>query len=57
MWGLGDKSLIKVLRPETAVPYTRMREAGYEIRFVTENGQTPECDKRMLEGITQKLLV
>ncbi|KAI0121685.1 class I glutamine amidotransferase-like protein [Xylariales sp. AK1849] len=41
---------------ETSVPYTRMKEAGFEIKFATENGVSPHCDKRMLEGVTQKLL-
>ncbi|KAH8645674.1 class I glutamine amidotransferase-like protein [Xylariales sp. PMI_506] len=41
---------------ETAVPYMRMKEAGFTIKFATENGKPPVCDKLMLEGITQKLL-
>ncbi|KAI1082577.1 class I glutamine amidotransferase-like protein [Whalleya microplaca] len=41
---------------ETAVPYTTFKNAGYEIQFATENGKPPRCDKKMLEGITQKLL-
>ncbi|KAI1763670.1 class I glutamine amidotransferase-like protein [Hypoxylon sp. FL1150] len=41
---------------ETAVPYHAFKEAGYEIKFATENGNSPRCDKRMLEGFTQKLL-
>jgi len=41
---------------ETAVPYTEFKKAGFEVRFATENGRIPECDTRMLEGITQKLL-
>ena len=32
-------------------------EAGFEIEFATEDGKQPVCDKRMLEGWTQKLLV
>ena len=42
---------------ETAVPYAAFKKAGFEIQFVTENGKAPECDKKMLRGITQKLLV
>lgn len=42
---------------ETAVPWAAFKAAGYDVRFVTENGKVPECDKKMLEGITQKLLV
>ena len=42
---------------ETAVPFTVFKDAGYEISFATEKGQVPRCDKRMLEGWTQKLLV
>ncbi|KAH6682474.1 class I glutamine amidotransferase-like protein [Halenospora varia] len=41
---------------ETAVPYTAFKRAGFEVVFATENGKTPACDKKMLEGITQKLL-
>lgn len=41
---------------ETAVPYSRMKEAGFDIKFATESGKQPECDRRMLQGITQKLL-
>lgn len=42
---------------ETAVPYTQFKEAGFEIDFVTEKGNMPECDAKMLTGMTQKLLV
>ena len=42
---------------ETAVPYAEFKKAGFEIDFVTEKGNTPECDSKMLEGMTQKLLV
>lgn len=41
---------------ETAVPYHEFKEAGFEVDFVTEKGNVPECDKKMLEGWTQKLL-
>ncbi|PMD42017.1 class I glutamine amidotransferase-like protein [Hyaloscypha variabilis F] len=41
---------------ETAVPYMAFKKAGFEIQFATENGKTPECDEKMLRGITQKLL-
>ncbi|KXJ85071.1 class I glutamine amidotransferase-like protein [Microdochium bolleyi] len=41
---------------ETAVPYAAFKAAGYDVSFVTEAGKTPECDKKMLEGVTQKLL-
>jgi len=41
---------------ETAVPYSAFKSAGYDIAFVTENGKAPECDKKMLQGVTQKLL-
>ncbi|KAH6721651.1 class I glutamine amidotransferase-like protein [Leptodontidium sp. 2 PMI_412] len=41
---------------ETAVPYTAFKKAGFEVYFATENGKTPECDAKMLRGITQKLL-
>jgi putative intracellular protease/amidase len=42
---------------EVAVPYTAFKEAGFEVQFATEEGKTPECDRKMLKGITQKLLV
>ncbi|ORY60986.1 class I glutamine amidotransferase-like protein [Pseudomassariella vexata] len=41
---------------ETAVPYTAMKAAGFHVQFATENGKSPQCDKMMLEGVTQKLL-
>ena len=43
--------------PETAVPYNELKKAGFEIDFVTEKGNMPECDSKMLTGMTQKLLV
>jgi putative intracellular protease/amidase len=42
---------------ETAVPYGAFKKAGFDVQFATENGKAPECDKKMLRGITQKLLV
>lgn len=42
---------------ETAVPYTAFKAAGFDVHFATENGKKPECDKKMLTGITQKFLV
>ncbi|KAF7928937.1 uncharacterized protein EAE97_009779 [Botrytis byssoidea] len=56
---------IKVLIPmsdyghdptETAIPYTTFTNAGFTVHFATENGTIPACDRKMLEGITQKLL-
>ncbi|KAI1463579.1 class I glutamine amidotransferase-like protein [Daldinia caldariorum] len=41
---------------ETAVPYTAFKNAGYDVKFATETGNHPRCDKKMLEGFTQKLL-
>jgi len=41
---------------ETAVPYAAFKKAGFEVQFATESGKTPECDKKLLEGLTQKLL-
>ncbi|PQE28073.1 hypothetical protein CJF32_00005860 [Rutstroemia sp. NJR-2017a WRK4] len=41
---------------ETSVPYHAFKSAGFGVHFATENGATPECDRRMLDGITQKLL-
>jgi hypothetical protein len=34
-----------------------LKDAGFSVTIATENGKTPECDAKMLEGITQKLLV
>jgi putative intracellular protease/amidase len=42
---------------ETAVPYAAFKQAGFEVQFATENGKAPECDRKMLRGIIQKLLV
>ncbi|KAF5687185.1 6-phosphogluconate dehydrogenase [Fusarium denticulatum] len=49
---------LQTLEPEkeTAVPYAAFKEAGFYVQFSTETGKTPECDKRMMEGITGKLL-
>ena len=33
------------------------KSTDYEIKFATETGKAPQCDKKMLEGFTQKLLV
>lgn len=41
---------------EAAVPYIAFKKAGFEVYFATENGKTPESDKKLLVGITQKLL-
>ncbi|TVY26242.1 Uncharacterized protein LHYA1_G004961 [Lachnellula hyalina] len=41
---------------ETAVPYAAFKKAGFKVEFATENGKAPECDKKMLQGITQKLI-
>lgn len=41
---------------ETAIPYAAFKKAGFEVQFATENGTVPECDEKMLEGLTQKLL-
>lgn len=50
-------SLADIQVPETAVPFSAFQEAGFEIEFATENGKSPVCDNKMLEGVTQKLLV
>lgn len=39
------------------MPYTEFKKVGFEIDFVTEKGNMPECDAKMLTGMTQKLLV
>ena len=41
---------------ETAVPWAAFKTAGYEISIATEDGKGPPCDKKMVEGVTQKLL-
>lgn len=41
---------------ETVIPFTEFRKAGFEVHIATENGQAPECDAKMLTGITQKML-
>ncbi|QIX02124.1 hypothetical protein AMS68_007641 [Peltaster fructicola] len=41
---------------ETAIPYAAFAMAGFAIDFVTEKGSSPICDRKMLEGWTQKLL-
>ncbi|OAA63802.1 ThiJ/PfpI family protein [Cordyceps fumosorosea ARSEF 2679] len=41
---------------ETAVPFTKFEEAGFHIAFATEKGKVPQCDTKMLEGITQLIL-
>jgi putative intracellular protease/amidase len=39
------------------VAYAAFKSAAFDVQFATENGKSPECDKRMCEGLTQKLLV
>ncbi|KAF7912349.1 uncharacterized protein EAF01_001370 [Botrytis porri] len=41
---------------ETAILCTVFTNARYTVHFATENGAPPACDRKMLEGITQKLL-
>ena len=33
------------------------RKAGFQVHIATEKGNAPECDNKMLTGMTQKLLV
>lgn len=42
---------------ETCVPYTAFKNAGFDVKFATETGKSPQCDSKMLEGLTQRLLV
>lgn len=42
---------------EVATPFTIFKDAGWIISFATEQGKPPKCDARMLEGLTQKILV
>jgi putative intracellular protease/amidase len=46
-----------MMAAETCVPYTAFKKAGFEVHFATENGKAPQCDLKLLEGLTQKLLV
>jgi len=41
---------------ETAVPFLAFEDAGFQVEVATENGKPPDCDEKMLKGITQKLL-
>jgi putative intracellular protease/amidase len=42
---------------ETCGPYTAFKAAGFDVSFATEAGKSPQCDTKMLEGLTQRLLV
>lgn len=42
---------------ETAVAYAVFKDAGFEVQFATETGNSPKCDERMISGISGKLLV
>lgn len=46
-----------IIRLETCGPYTAFKEAGFNVSFATEAGKSPQCDTKMLEGLTQRLLV
>jgi putative intracellular protease/amidase len=39
------------------VPYTAFKNAGFDVKFATEAGKSPQCDSKMLEGLTQRILV
>ncbi|KAF5647855.1 C6 zink-finger PRO1A [Fusarium tjaetaba] len=55
--GKDTHGVTKLTEPtETAVPYAAFKEAGFKVQFATEAGKTPQCDKRMMEGVTGKLL-
>ena len=41
---------------EVATPWHVFKEAGWDVSFATENGAIAGCDKKMYEGLTQKLL-
>ncbi|KAL7911577.1 class I glutamine amidotransferase-like protein [Trichoderma velutinum] len=41
---------------ETCGPYTAFKAAGFDVSFATEAGKSPQCDSKMLEGLTQRLL-
>ncbi|KAL9096941.1 MAG: hypothetical protein Q9165_000905 [Trypethelium subeluteriae] len=55
---IGKPQIMTLLKhhTETAVPFSEFQKAGWDITIFTENGTSPQCDKRMLEGWTQKLL-
>lgn len=42
---------------EATVPYVAFKDAGFDVKFATEKGKAPECDKLLIEGLGQKLLV
>lgn len=42
---------------EVATPFTEFKKASFDITFATETGNVPQCDERMLSGMTQVLLV
>ena len=41
---------------ETVIPYEAFKKAGFQVTFITENGGTPECDAKMLTGVTGAIL-
>ena len=41
---------------EVAVPWHVFKSSGFDVSFATETGTAPACDKKMYEGMTQKLL-
>ncbi|OAQ71099.2 DJ-1/PfpI family protein [Pochonia chlamydosporia 170] len=41
---------------KTAVPFMAFKDAGFHVTVATENGKSPACDAKMLQGLTQKLL-
>lgn len=46
-----------IICAETCGPYTAFKAAGFDVSFATEAGKSPQCDTKMLEGLTQRLLV
>lgn len=41
---------------EVSIPVSVFKESGLTVHFATENGVSPRCDKKMIEGITGMLL-
>jgi putative intracellular protease/amidase len=36
---------------EVAVPWRKLRDAGHDVVFATEQGATPACDRRLIDGV------
>jgi len=41
---------------EAAIPTKIFKEAGFDVYFTTEQGKSPRCDSKMLNGVVGTLL-